>query len=99
MSVDTIIQTGMALASTAARYLPEPATTGVGLFRDVMNAASSLGGSDKSALELGVSGEFSHLINLQLDAQREMQQTTMVSNIERSKHESKMAALRNVRVG
>ncbi len=98
MSVDTIIQTGMAVASTAARYLPEPATTGVGLFRDMMNAAYKLGGGDKSAFEIGVSSEFSNLINLQLDAQRDMQQTTMVSNIERSKHESKMAALRNVRV-
>lgn len=98
MTVDSLIKTAGAVAGTAAKYLPEPAITGVGLFRDVINAASTAAGGGKSAFEIGVSSEFRELINLQLGAQREMQQTTMISNIERSKHESKMAALRNVRV-
>lgn len=82
----------------AARYLPEPASRGVGMFLDVMDTVKSLGKSAIGGVNSSATGDFASLINLQIQAQKEMQTTSMVSNIEKSKHESKMAAIRNVRV-
>ena len=85
------------LAGAAARYLPEPAATGVGLFRDVMDSVRGVS-SDIGGVSTTASGDIGSLIQLQIDAQQEMQAATMISNLEKSKHESKMAAIRNVRV-
>jgi hypothetical protein len=79
-------------------YVPEPSTTGIGLFRDVFQAA----GSAAASLLPGGFGRvdgFQHLISAQIQVQLEMQQVSMVSNIEKSRHESRMAAVRNIRVG
>ena len=85
------------VTSAVARYLPEPAATGVGLFKDVMDVVGSVAGSVVGGVPGSATGDFAELINLQIAAQEEMQTTTMVSNIEKSKHESKMSAIRNVR--
>lgn len=92
-ALNTVAQIG----ARAARYLPEPASTGVGLFRDVMKAVEG-SGDDVGGVPGTATGDFADLIELQLEAQAEMQTTTMVSNIEKSKHESKMSAIRNIRV-
>ena len=79
-------------------YYPEPSSTGMGVFQDVLSvvktAAQGIGG-----VPLEATGGFAELIQAQIQAQIEMQTTSMVSNIERSKHESKMAAIRNIRMG
>lgn len=85
-------------ASHAARYLPEPASKGVGIFRDVMEVVSSAADTVVGGVDNVATGDFAELIQLQIEAQQEMQTTTMVSNIEKSKHESKMSAIRNIRV-
>jgi hypothetical protein len=90
---------GIATTShNAARYLPEPATRGVGIFKDVMNLVGKVGSNVVGGVGLNPYGDFAELINIQIEAQREMQTTTMVSNLEKSKHESKMAPIRNIRV-
>ena len=76
--------------NSTTRFVPEPVARGV-------DFAASLAGARES-LMLDVSPEYRDLINKQLEAQAELQQTTMVSNIERSKHESRMSAIRNIRV-
>ena len=81
-----------------ASYLPEPATKSGRVFGDVVNVVRSIGNAVVGGVPASASGDFAALIELQLAAQREMQSTTMVSNIERSKHESKMAAIRNIRM-
>ncbi|MCC6220888.1 MAG: hypothetical protein IT291_06585 [Deltaproteobacteria bacterium] len=86
-------------AASVARYLPQPASAGVGLFKDVMTSAKQFASDFIGGVENVPTGDFAELIELQIEAQMEMQTTTMVSNIERSKHESKMAAIRNIRVG
>lgn len=86
------------VTKTAAHYLPEPATGSGQLFQDVLNSVASVGSSIVGGIPAVATGDFASLIQLQLEAQREMQSTTMVSNIEKSKHESKMAAVRNIRV-
>lgn len=86
------------ISRKAARYLPEPASRGVGMFLDVMDAVKSVGKAAIGGVDTFAGGDFASLINLQIETQKEMQTTSMVSNIEKSKHESKMAAIRNVRV-
>lgn len=98
MSTYPINNTGNILTNitqAAARYLPEPATKGMGLFRDVIGA---VGNAFVGGVPTNASGNMADLINLQIQAQEQLQTTTMISNIERSKHESKMSALRNIRV-
>lgn len=87
------------VGSAAAKYLPEPAVTGVGLFQDAVELVKDVGSAVvDNAASLGSASSYD-LIQLQIQAQQEMQATTMVSNIEKSKHESKMSAIRNIRVG
>ena len=86
------------VTKAAAKYLPEPATKGVGLFQDAMNVVKGIGSTVLDGVSSYAGGDFMGLINKQMEVQREMQTTTMVSNIEKSKHESKMSAIRNIRV-
>lgn len=76
--------------SAASRYLPEPAVRGI-------EAATSLVGGGSSD-PVSLSPSYQELINRQIETQLEMQQVTFISNIERSEHESRMAAVRNIRV-
>ncbi len=86
------------LTGAAARYLPEPATKGVGLFRDLLRVAGQFGNTVVGGVDAAASGDFADLIGVQIEIQKELQTTTMVSNIEKSRHESKMSAIRNIRV-
>jgi hypothetical protein len=83
---------------SAARYLPEPQSKASKIFKDVVNAVKSVVDDSIGGVSQTIGGDFGELINAQIAAQEEMQTTTMVSNIEKSKHESKMAAIRNIRV-
>ena len=47
----------------------------------------------------GIDPMYIDLINKQIEAQQQMQLVSFVSNIEKSRHETQMAAIRNVRVG
>ena len=78
-------------ARVAGRYLPEPIASGV-------DFASSLAQASRETFEIGVSPEFQELIDKQIEVQTEMQQVSFTSNIERSRHETNMAAIRNIRV-
>ena len=81
------------------KYLPEPATTGVGMFRDVITAAGSVSGSLVGNVARTITGgSFEDLISQQIHIQQELQTATMMSNTEKSKHEAKMAPIRNIRV-
>ena len=88
------------ISAAAARYLPEPAVHGVGMFRDVMSGLlrageEALGGD----FTVSIDPKYEALIREQMRVQEQMQNTSMISNIEKSKHESKMSAIRNIRVG
>lgn len=80
------------------RYLPEPATTKTGAFSDFMDVAGAVGSAAMAGVGGLMGGSAGGLIGAQLEAQREMMMITMISNIERSKHETKMSAVRNMRV-
>ena len=86
--------------SSAKQYLPEPATSGYGVFRDAVGLVGDIGSAALNATvgtTVGAGGDFQSLLDAQIKAFEEMQVLTMVSNIERSKHDTKMAAIRNIR--
>jgi hypothetical protein len=61
-------------------------------FGDVLSdGMSSVGGG------LGMSGDLFGLIEMQRQLQLEMETVSMISNIDKSRHESRMAAIRNIR--
>ena len=100
--MSTLSLSAMSNVSTGTQqYLPEPATDGYGVFREAMGLASDIGevalGAVGAASGASIGGDFQSLLNLQMQAFEEMQMLTMVSNIERSKHDTKMAAIRNIR--
>lgn len=85
------------VADTAATYLPEPSTSGMGVFRDVLDKATSVAG-EIGGVSLDVAGGLGELLQTQMQFQMEMAAINLVSNIEKSKHESKMSVIRNIRV-
>ncbi len=79
------------------RMTPAPKSNAVkSFFNTLGNAATSaLAGVAGGSSSLG---EYSELINMQIQMQQEMMTVTMVSNIEKSQHETRMAPVRNIRV-
>jgi hypothetical protein len=89
------------ISSNTRKYLPEPATKGIGIFKDIINIAGGLAKTVSSASGIGIGGvsdDFLSLLELQINAQKEMQSVSMMSNIEKSKHETRMTPIRNLRV-
>ncbi len=70
----------------------EPAS-GFGIFQNVL---SGIAGVASTAVP-GELGEFSTLMQAQLEAQKEMQVVNFFSNTEKSKHETFMAPIRNIK--
>lgn len=79
------------------RIGPEPESSLPLSFGGILSGVASLlsGGGAMS----GLNPEYSALIQLQLETQRQMMLMSAYSNIEKSKHETQMAAVRNIRVG
>lgn len=63
----------------------------------IASTATSLSGIGAGFLSGG--GDISSLLNQQIQIQQVMQTVSMISNVERSKHETEMAPIRNMRVG
>ena len=85
------------LSGAAVDYAPEPAVTGTGMFNDVMDAVGTVTEAGMSDIPLGMAGDYGPLLALQLKMQQELEATTLLSNIEKTKHEAKMASIRNIR--
>ncbi|MEZ4753612.1 MAG: hypothetical protein R3A13_04785 [Bdellovibrionota bacterium] len=77
--------------------VPEPQSTISSTFGNVLRSAASIASSATGVGDL--SGDIYALLDQQVAIQQEMQTVSMISNIERSKHEMKMAAIRNMRTG
>ena len=87
------------LVQTASRYIPAPSGASAlgSMFSKALSGAAEVGGSLVGGVQGNVYGDLKELLNLQVETQAKMQSISMLSNIERSKHESRMAAIRNVR--
>lgn len=80
------------------KFIPEPKSR-VGFdFGALVRGAGSVIGQATSAVT-GMDPIYSDLLQKQIEVQQQMQIVSMESNIEKSKHETQMAAIRNVRVG
>ena len=89
-------------ASVGSLNPAAPAAQGSGVVEDLLQLIGKVGRSwlsgTTSGTTLDISPEYRDLIAMQMQVQQEMLNVTMVSNIEKSKHESRMAAVRNIRV-
>jgi hypothetical protein len=86
--------------SSSGRYLPTPSTSST--FEDAARFVQNLLGVSVSSVGAAVSGvdpSMQNLINAQLEVQKQMMLTSMISNVHKSRHETEMAPVRNIRVG
>lgn len=95
MSIDGISRITGA-ASALLHFAPEPRSRSG--FGQILNGLQSAVSEAGEGLD-GVNPVFVDLLEKQLQAQYEMQVVSMESNVEKSKHETQMAPIRNIRVG
>jgi hypothetical protein len=86
--------------SSQLLYPPEPGNS-AGTWLRAAGTAISTVGSGVADLVKGVvePNQFESLLGLQMQLQREMQVYSMWTNISRTKHETDMTAIRNMRLG
>ena len=75
--------------------MPEPRSSIGNTFGNVLRSAASVAATATGFGGFG--GGVYALLDQQMQVQREMQTISMISNVERSKHEMRMAAIRNMR--
>lgn len=97
-TIAAVAQSGARIVSEGlGRFIPEPANRlGLNFKAVVGTMASSLSGA---AVFPGVESGYAEMLNQQMQVQQQMQLVSMYSNIEKSKHETQMSAVRNIRVG
>ena len=76
-------------------FLPEPKSR---LFSTVLSAVGAIASGAESGLS-GIDPTYLGLLQQQLEMQQQMQLVSLYSNVEKSKHETQMSAIRNIRVG
>ena len=81
------------------RQLPEPRSALGTWGKTLSSTVNGVAQAATSATSSLAGGEFGALLELQMQVQREMAAVSMVSNISKSKHETEMAPIRNLRVG
>lgn len=86
-----VISAIKSLGQVTARYLPEPIGSGVSFASTLLPSSSTQ--------TIDVSAGYQALIEKQIQVQTEQQQVTFTSNIEKSQHESRMSAVRNLKIG
>ena len=99
--MDSVKPTGArilgATIQSLGRFIPEPKSSSSISFSSVLNGiGSALGGVAGMA---GIDPGYAQLLQEQIQTQEQMQLVSMASNIEKSKHETNMAVVRNARVG
>ena len=100
VSIKRVLDPLAALTSSGSltRISPEP-KSGLPLsFSGILSGVSSLLSSASGAFP-GLNSDYAALIQIQLETQKQMMLMSTYSNIEKSKHETQMAAVRNIRVG
>lgn len=91
MNLSKISSGLLSAVQSTAQFLPEPVASGVGFASRFMELGDTQ--------YIDISPSYQALIERQIQVQLEQQQVTFSSNIERSQHESRMAAVRNLRLG
>lgn len=91
---------GLALNdSNLLRALPEPRNSLASWSGSLLSTGASLASSLVPGGDVLGMNNLTDLLNMQIQIQRQMQVISMASNIEKSRHETEMAPIRNMRVG
>ena len=85
------------LASKRAlgRFIPEPKGSG-SAFRDVVDVVAGVGKG--AAAAAGLDTSLQGLLTQQMELQQQMMTVSMHSNVEKTRHDTRMAPVRNLRV-
>lgn len=83
--------------STLRMYSPEPRSRLASTFGTIIQRLAGLAGANSPSPQLGEG--YQDLIDRQILMQEQLQLVSLESNIEKSKHEARMAPIRNVRTG
>jgi len=94
MSNITKIMNNSFKSSALTRLIPEPKSS-ISL-KGLVNTVSNAITNDSSTSMLN--GEYASLIEKQMEMQEQMMLVSMISNSEKTEHETRMAAVRNIRV-
>ena len=82
------------------RIAPKPPVSAT--YQAAKDLASKVVGTAADVITAGgtqLNSDYSNLIQQQIEVQKQMMVTSMISNVEKSKHETQMAPVRNIRVG
>lgn len=91
---------GLAVAgSSLLRALPEPRSSWSTVGKGLLSAGSQLASTLLPGGQVFNQAELTNLLQTQIYIQTQMQVWSMQSNIAKSKHETEMAPIRNMRVG
>lgn len=90
ISIQSTIDAVAAGANVFTRVMPEPYSTGVNFLQSLAKAGLGVG-------DFGNSSQ--GILDQQIKLQEEMLQITLMTNLERTRHEIKMAPARNIRLG
>lgn len=96
--MDKISTLGSYLSSSSnlLRFVPEPKSRVASAFSGVMR---SVGQTISGGSSVSLDPSYQALLEKQIELQEQMQRISMESNIEKTRHESKMSAVRNFRAG
>ncbi len=99
-SVSSGMTAAAELLSKTRAFEPSPSGSNFSsTLQSVAEGVAGIGSKFIGGVSGNVFGDLRELLNLQMETQARMQSLSMMSNIERSKHEARMAAIRNVRTG
>jgi hypothetical protein len=82
--------------TSLGRFIAKPKNRLGDSFQQVMQGVRSA--ADTAASLSGVGGDYSAILQQQMEMQRQMMTVSMVSNTERTRHETNMVGIRNMRV-
>lgn len=85
--------------STLLRVPPEPRNNLGAWVKSLASTSLNVASAALPGAGALLGGDMTNLLNMQIQIQKEMQVVNMISNVERSKHETEMAPIRNMRVG
>ncbi len=96
MADDLTVTASQSSVGDLVSYLPEPNSILASGFQALLQTGASVAGS---VLSGGIDPQYQALIQEQMRQQQQMQLVSLISNSEKSKHETAMTPLRNIRVG
>ena len=99
MSVSNIGSSFKLALGNYAKFIPNTSSSSKSLISSAIDVAKKVisGGSQLGGM-VSIDPAYRQLIEQQIELQQQMMLVSMHSNLERSKHDTKMSAVRNIRV-